>query len=47
MNIGIMPSHGRMARFANLEEKKKAFVKGAADFEAKDPYDSMFSIGYS
>lgn len=42
----ILPAHGRMARFSNVEEKNKAFQKAAADFSAEDEMDGMFSVGY-
>jgi hypothetical protein len=44
--VGILPAHGRMCRFANLEDKKLALLDAANSFEKDDGMDGMLSIGY-
>lgn len=42
----ILPAHGRIARFDNLEEKGRLLLKAAADFESDSEDDDVLGIGY-
>lgn len=42
----ILPSHGRMIRFKSEEDRKKAILVAADEFDAEDETTGMLGIGY-
>ncbi len=41
----ILPAHGRMLRFPDLNEKKKAIIQAATDFKIEEDRFGAFRIG--
>jgi hypothetical protein len=44
---GILPAHGRMAKFGSVAEKRKAILEAADKFDQEDAVDGLYSIGYA
>lgn len=44
--VGLLPSHGRMARFPSLSEKRAAVLKAAEEFEKEGGRRGQFAVGY-
>ena len=45
-NIGILPGHGRIARFASLADKQAAVLRAAEEFEKDGGRRGQFAVGY-
>lgn len=43
---GILPSHGRMAKFDTVEEKNAAVLTAADGFDNEDETEGMLAVGY-
>lgn len=43
---GILPSHGRMAKFNSVEEKNAAVLTAADGFDNEDETEGMLAVGY-
>ena len=43
---GILPSHGRMAKFDTVEEKNVAVLTAADGFDNEDETEGMLAVGY-
>jgi hypothetical protein len=44
--VGILPAHGRMAKFGSVEEKKAAVMTAADSFDKEDETEGLLAVGY-
>ena len=44
--LGILPGHGRMAKFNSVAEKNSSILKAADDFDNEDETEGLLSVGY-
>jgi hypothetical protein len=44
--VGILPAHGRMAKFGSVDEKNAAVMTAADSFDKEDETEGLLAVGY-